>query len=42
MSPEPKEHQVGGEHYQLPMQPIDYILGNDLGFCEGNVISINH
>ena len=30
--------QVGGNHYQLPIQPIDYILLNKLGYCEGNVI----
>jgi len=33
---EPK--QVGGSHYQLAIQPIDYILKNNLGYCEGNVI----
>ena len=30
--------QVGGNHYQLAIQPIDYILKNGLGFCEGNII----
>ena len=30
--------QVGGNHYQLPIQPIDYILKNGLGYCEANVI----
>lgn len=30
--------QVGGKHYQLPIQPIDYIVKNDLGYREGNVI----
>lgn len=30
--------QVGGSHYQLPIQPIDYILKNKLGYCEANVI----
>ena len=34
--PEPK--QVGGEHYKLPIQPIDYIFKNGLGYMEGNVI----
>jgi len=33
-----KDTQVGGEHYQLAIQPIEYILANDIGFCEGNVI----
>jgi hypothetical protein len=33
------EHQVGGNHYKnKSIQPIDYIIGNNLGFCEGNVI----
>ncbi len=35
-APAPK--QVGGSHYQLAIQPIDYILENKLGYCEGNVI----
>ena len=30
--------QVGGQHYQLPIQPWDYILANGLGFLEGNAI----
>ena len=31
--------QVGGRHYaDLPFQPIDFILVNNLGFCEGNAI----
>lgn len=30
--------QVGGDHYQTAIQPIDYILDNNLGYCEGNVI----
>ena len=30
--------QVGGEHYQLPIQPIDYIVQNNLGYREGNVV----
>lgn len=30
--------QVGGEHYQLPIQPIDYIVNNNLPYREGNVI----
>lgn len=34
-----KKHQVGGYHYQSQaIQPIDYILDNELDFCEGNVI----
>ena len=31
--------QVGGDHYRSKaIQPIDYILGNELGFAEGNVV----
>lgn len=33
------ETQVGGDHYkELSIQPIEYILANKLGFCEGNVV----
>ena len=33
------ETQIGGDHYkELSIQPIEYILANKLGFCEGNVI----
>ena len=35
----PKDTQVGGDHYKkMNIQPIDFILANDLGFCEGNII----
>ena len=31
--------QVGGDHYAvMKIQPIEFILANQLGFCEGNVI----
>ena len=30
--------QVGGSHYQLPIQPIEYIFKNDLNFLQGNVV----
>ena len=30
--------QIGGNHYRnLEIQPIEYILRNNLGFVEGNV-----
>ena len=32
------ETMIGGGHYMLPIQPVDYILKNNLGFLEGNVI----
>lgn len=31
--------QVGGSHYAgRAIQPIEFILENELGYCEGNVI----
>lgn len=31
--------QVGGTHYkELPIQPVEYIHRNGLGFLEGNVV----
>jgi len=31
--------QVGGDHYKtMAVQPIEYIMANNLGFCEGNVV----
>ncbi len=33
------ERQIGGEHYKtMAIQPITYIMANDLGWCEGNAI----
>ena len=33
------DHQVGGDHYKkLKIQPVEYILANQLGFCEGAII----
>lgn len=33
------ESQIGGEHYKnLPIQPMDYIYENGLGFAEGAII----
>lgn len=34
----PTDKQVGGSHYKLPIQPIEYILANGLGYCEANVV----
>lgn len=32
-------HQVGGDHYRkMAIQPIEYILANDIGFVEGAVV----
>jgi len=34
-----KDYQIGGGHYKSnAIQPIDYIMQNGLGFCEGNVV----
>ena len=30
--------QTGGSHYQLPIQPVDYIVKNNLGYREGSVV----
>jgi len=33
------DKQVSGSHYRyMVIQPIEFILRNSLGFCEGNVI----
>ena len=32
------DKQIGGEHYKTSIQPIEFILANNLGFCEGNVV----
>lgn len=38
-APSPKDTQVGGDHYKkLKIQPIEYILANDIPFPEGCVI----
>jgi len=34
-----KEEQIGGNHYKdMKIQPIEYILGNNLNYCEANVV----
>lgn len=33
------DRQIGGQHYKnLPIQPIEFILANNLSFIEGNII----
>jgi hypothetical protein len=32
------EEQIGGNHYHMPIQPIDFIYKNNLDFLQGNVI----
>ena len=34
----PTEKQIGGDHYQTKIQPVEYIHANGLNFFEGNVI----
>jgi len=35
----PLDVQVGGGHYKnFKIQPIEYILANDLGYIEGNIV----
>ena len=38
-TPNPLKVQVGGDHYKcMDIQPIQYIMANDLGFLEGCII----
>ena len=30
--------QVGGDHYRTEIQPWDFIVANNLGYLEGNII----
>jgi len=34
----PLDRQEGGSHYDLPIQPLEYIHANGLGYIEGNII----
>ncbi|RTL05394.1 DUF3310 domain-containing protein [Candidatus Dependentiae bacterium] len=35
----PLSEQVGGSHYKtMKIQPVEFIMENDLGFCEGNAV----
>lgn len=36
--PSAKDRQEGGSHYQGAIQPIDFIMSNNLSFCQGNAI----
>ena len=38
MSNKANDVQVGGTHYQITIQPWDYIAANNLGYFEGNVV----
>lgn len=33
------DRQVGGGHYKnFKIQPIEFVMANDLDFCQGNII----
>jgi len=32
------DEQVGGSHYKMAIQPVEFIEKNNLGFCVGNCI----
>lgn len=32
------DNQVGGDHYKLSIQPLEFINANNLPFMEGNVV----
>lgn len=35
----PLSEQVGGSHYKtMKIQPVEFILANNLDFCQGNII----
>ncbi len=36
---DPLKKQVGGDHYKdCKIQPIEYIMANDLPYCEANIV----
>ncbi len=38
-SSNPLSEQIGGSHYKtMKIQPVEFIMENGLGFCEGNII----
>lgn len=33
------QRQVGGTHYKdLKIQPIEYVMANDMNYCEANIV----
>lgn len=34
--------QIGGDHYKTKIQPIEFIMENNIGFVEGNIIKYIH
>lgn len=38
-SSNPLSEQIGGSHYKtMKIQPIEFIMANDLDFCQGNIV----
>jgi len=38
-SSSPLSEQIGGSHYKtMKIQPIEFIMANDLDFCQGNIV----
>ena len=35
---EANDKQIGGSHYKGNIQPWDYIVANNIGYLEGNII----
>lgn len=33
-----ENNEIGGTHYQMAIQPVEFIERNHLGFSEGNII----
>lgn len=38
VSKEMTTKQVGGNHYQMPIQPVTFIRANNIPYIEGNII----
>ncbi len=39
LSSNPLSEQVGGSHYKsMKIQPVEFIMANNLNFCEGNAV----
>lgn len=32
------ENGIRPQHYEMPITPVEFIMANNLGFCEGNVV----
>lgn len=36
--PPANQKQIGGSHYKTVIEPWDYIVANNLGYLEGNIV----